>query len=141
MQWEIKSRGDPKWIWGFRFFLMLTFLFFLLQKNFWGAGVVFLIGIVLLYFQLLQIKYTCQLSNEGVKIGDEIYLFSNLKSFWMDKKEGYLYFEKKRGLPPYLSLPFPKEMGEKIENFLKSFLEEVPREESWLEKFERKIGI
>jgi hypothetical protein len=141
MEWEIETRGDPKWIWGFRFFLVLSFFLFLVQKNFWGAGIILLISIVLFYFQSRQIKYVCQLSDEGIKIGDEIYPFSNLKSFWIDKKEGYLYLEKMRGLPPYLSLPFPKEMGSKIENFLKNFLEKVPREESWLEKFERKIGI
>lgn len=141
MKWEIESKGDIKWILGFRILLILSFTLFLLQKNFWGAGTILLIFFAILYFQARKTKYLCEISNEGIKIGEEIYPFSNLKSFWVDKKTGYLYLEKKKGFPPYLSLPFPKEIRGKIRAFLKSFLEEVPREESWLEKFERKIGI
>lgn len=89
-------------------------------------------------------KILFSLSNRGIRIGDRIYLYENLASFWLRYNPPYqkiLLIEPKKFFMPAASVPLGDTDPNEAREYLLKFLKEKYQEESLIETISHLIGL
>jgi hypothetical protein len=89
--------------------LLLLVALFVYLKQYLGAMVVIVLGVVLYTYSKVPAKeIPCLISGEGIKIGEQFYPYTRLKAFWIAQSAPYpiLYLESAHRfkIPLYISL-------------------------------------
>jgi len=124
--------------------LIASFFLFsaLWQKN-------FLLGVmaVLVFFCLNVFGYKkprlfkFTLNSEGIKIKEKMFLFKDLKSFWIfESSPKRIIFQTKSIFNPHLQIPLGNQDPKVVRSFLKKHLPEKEQKESFLDYLAQRIG-
>lgn len=151
MEWEapeyVVSERHPYWHFATLIIAGLLILYSLFTRNF--LFVIIIVMFVIIYDiygrrkpQLLNIAITKQ----GLKVNDKLYTFEDdLNSFWIFYRPPELKtlnFSRKQRFFPDLSFQLEKQNPLKVRELLLKYLpEDIEKEEHFMDKFARKIGI
>ncbi len=86
----------------------------------------------------------CAVTSMGVRMGDRIYEFESLKSFWVDYNPPHardLMIESKRALMPHLKIPLGDVDPLHLREILLRFLREEQHETSLTDTISKRIGF
>jgi hypothetical protein len=121
--------------------LLLLVALFIYLKQYLGAVVVIVLGVVLYTYSNVPAKeISCLVSGEGIKIGERFYPYSSLKAFWIAQSAPYpiLYLESVHRFKAPLSVSLGKEPPEPIRRILLEYLpEKVEKGEDIRDKINR----
>lgn len=89
-------------------------------------------------------KMTFAIEKRGVKVGDHLYPFKELESFWIDyepphKKE--LLLKLKRKIIKHIRIPLGETDPKQIRDIFKKILKEEEYEETFTDIITEKLGI
>lgn len=141
-EWKAQERTPlgKNWQIGTLVFLILSLIFFLWHKNYFGS--ILILIIFLIFFLPKKEKETYfSILNGGVRRADELFPYKNLESFWIFDEANELYLKTKDSYLPYIVLPLNKESIEEIREVLSSFLPEKEAERNIFDVISRRIGI
>lgn len=141
LKWEVrKEKKDKNWQIGVVIFILFSFFFFLSQGNYFGIILIFVI--TFLIFFLPRRKGTqFAILERGVKIGNEVFPWQNLKGFWIFEDPPELYLKSKKSYLPYIILPLLENHPEKVKKIVLNFLPEEEMERGIFDIIERKLGF
>jgi hypothetical protein len=129
--YEEKYRS-PDWFWALGVIAITIAITSIIYSNYFFA-ILILISSGLLYFFATEtpeiIDYT--INDKGLKIKDHIFLFENIKSFYVQKDhKPTLFIKTERFFMPTVSIPIEYDMADSIKNIfdLKKIKEEEMRE-------------
>lgn len=142
-EFEEKSRSK-NWYWIAGIAGLTIIIMSIIFKNYLGAFVFLFYGLI--YFFNIKRKpriFNFIISSAGINIGQKLYKFGELKSFWIfdqpERKE--LSVESKHFFTPYIKIPLADQDSSEIRNFLINFLPETEQEETIMEILERKLKL
>ncbi|MFA4930536.1 MAG: hypothetical protein WC570_01565 [Patescibacteria group bacterium] len=131
-EWEapefIYHEKGKNWVWGLVLATIVFVVIFILLKNYLGIGITILLAIVIYQYAFKQpgpMHYV--VTRDGLLVGEKLYGFSDLESFWISA-EGILYVGTKHYIPPRLSIILISVDIEALEKFLAHYLPKVSRE-------------
>lgn len=143
LEWNIKETKsiNQSWKIGIMIFLILSFAFFLWQKNYFGAMLIFLIAYLIFYLPRKKEKNYFAITDKGALIEKEIFPWGNLESFWVFAEPAEIYFKSKKSYLSYIIFPLPKEHLNNAREILLSFLPEKEAERNFFDVMSKKIGF
>jgi len=113
-----------------------------MDKNYWGAGMVIVISFLIFLFPYCQKEQSFAILKNGIKIGNEMFPWDCLESFWIIEEEPFeIYIKHKRNFPGNIILPFNKKDVNKIKHILSGYLPEQEIKRNFIDKVFRKIGL
>jgi hypothetical protein len=121
------------WFWALGIITVGLFLSAILLKSFLFAFLILLSGFSLaLYSARKPNNISFKINVQGIHIGETIYTYENLKSFWIDyepphKKE--LIVESKKTLMPHIAIMLGEADPLRVRDYLLKFLKEEKIEE------------
>ncbi len=122
-------------------FLIIT----IILKNYTFAIVILLLVFcVYLYTKKEPREINFSLSHRGVSIGDKLYAYNELKSFWIfyePPRLKQLSLQSKKVFSPYIRVPLANQNPNQIRIFLLKYLPEIEQEESLIDILSDKIGF
>ena len=134
LEYEEKDR-DPDWFWALGIIVVTTTLAAIIYNNYFFAVLIILAGTLLGFFAKKKpdlVSYA--LTEKGVSIGSRLYLYENIKSFWIqiahadDMATKDLFFIKtERFYMPVISMPIDLSISEEIHSIMLS--KNIPEEE------------
>lgn len=83
------------------------------------------------------------ITSKGVSINQTVYLFENLKSFWIFYDPGrisQLSLRSKKLIMPYIKIPLGKTNPAKVRQLLIKYIPEKKQEESLIENLAKRVG-
>jgi len=130
-----EKSADWYWWTGLLAILMLV-------AAFWQGS--FLFGVLVLVGWFTVVIYAARpprlvrfaLTERGVLAADKLYLWQDLKSFWVFYKpplHNEISIESKKTLMPYIKIPLGEEDPTKLRDTIKKFLPEEEQEESLID--------
>ncbi len=130
-EYEEKERSVD-WFWALGFIVVASTITAIIYKNYFFAGVLILGGTLLGHFANKTpsiISY--ELNDKGLLINDRLYLYENIKAFWVRTETLPMFFVKsERIFMPILIIPIEKEDGEEIRKIMQSKeIEEIEMKE------------
>lgn len=138
---EKKSQKDVIWQIGAIVFLILVMGLFLYQKNYFGVMTVLIIIFLMFIAQQGNEKIQCAISKKGFRVKNELFLWENIKSFWIFEDSSELSLKIKKGIVQNVSVPIHEKDTERIKKFLLTFLPEEEVQKSLSEIIVKKIGL
>jgi len=113
-----------------------------LWLKYWLMAIAMVLATVA-FFQYSRLKpeeKDYQISEEGIRISERLWPFSELRSFWVVGSDDHLILNlQPLGVKPPLSILLPREVAEEAISFLASYLPQEEREEGVIDKFLRLI--
>lgn len=104
-----------------------------------------LFGIVGYFFSQQEPRVlTFRITEQGVVVGNEIYQYRNLHSFWIftdSEEEPVLSLRTKGSFLPFIHIPLGQEDPNAIREIMLHFLRETKQEHTFIDTFERIINI
>jgi hypothetical protein len=150
LEYEEKER-HPDWFWALGVIVLASSVTSIIFANYFFAVLLIIGGALLGFFAMKKPDMiTYELNDKGLKIKDRIYLFSKMKSFWVQKPvsdEGkimkpLLFIKSDRLLVPIFSVPIEESFVVKIHNlFLKHEVKEEEMKEHPSEKIMESLGF
>ena len=138
---EKKSQKDIKWQIGVIFLLALIVGLFLYQKNYFGTLTMLMIIFLIFFAQKSNEEISCAILKRGFRIKNELFVWQNIKSFWIFENTSELSLKIKKGIVQNISVPIRKKDIKTIRNLLLRFLPEEETHTSLSEIIIRKIGL
>ena len=149
IQWNATEYEHKKhstdWFWAVGIIALSFAITAIIYKN-----ILFALFIILGAFTLLlysarkpQVLYF-ELNSKGVRIGDALYPYHTLKSFWLREgdKGVKLILESQKALMPHMSIPLSPEVGvDAVRAFLLGHLPEEEQKESVSEALMDYLGF
>lgn len=114
---------------------------FLYQKNYFGVLTIVMVMFLIFFAQQGNEEIHCAISKRGFKIKNELFLWENIKSFWIFEGISELCFRIKKGVVQNISVPIKIEDKERIKKILSNFLPEEETQRSLSEIIVKKIGL
>lgn len=143
LEYEAHERG-PNWFLFPGVAALALAIFAVFTKSYFFAAFILLALVVLLaYIKRGPQQISCAIGGEGVRTGETLYPFLNIKSFWIFERDGIneLSLEIKSVLSPFLHLPLGGTNPEKIRNFLLQFIPEEEHKELATDQIARSLGL
>ncbi|MEK9175538.1 MAG: hypothetical protein AAB795_03010 [Patescibacteria group bacterium] len=129
------------WYWWVSLFAIILFVTAIWQKSFLFSVLV-LIGwiTIILYAARKPLLVKCALAERGVIVGDKLYFWQDLKSFWIFynppvRKD--LVITSKRSIMPPLNIHLGSEDPMKIRELMIKFIPEIEQDESLIDSLAR----
>lgn len=134
LEYEEKERSAD-WFWALGIIVVTSSVAAIIFGNYFFAALLFLSGLMLGFFAIKKPEMiTYELNNKGLKIRARIYLYENMKSFWVQADRTgetglhpLLFIKTERAFMPVLSIPIPENLAEDIHSII--FSKSVPEEE------------
>lgn len=127
-EYEEKKRSAD-WFWALGVVVMASSAASLIYGNYFFAMLLVLGGVLLGFFAIKKpgmISY--ELGEKGLKVKDRIFLYENIKSFWVQPGEKpTLFIKSERIFMPILSIPIEQSLAGRIRDFM--LAGDVPEEE------------
>lgn len=143
LEYEVRELG-PNWFLfpGAAALVLLTFAIFT-KSYFFAAFVLLALFVLLAYIKRGPRQISCAIGGEGVRAGETLYPFADIKSFWIFERGGAneLSLEVKSVLSPFLHLPMGDTDPEKTRNLLLQFIPEKEHKELATDQIARSLGL
>mgnify|MGYP001614004482 FL=1 len=121
----------------------LAYIFF--QGEILTAVFFFLVLLIVLVFAFKEKRPVFwEIDRHGVTIDTSFFPYSDLKSFWIEYRPGYIKeisLRSKKWYHGYFKIPFNRENPLEIRELLLEFLPEERHEDSLIETINRNLGI
>jgi len=143
LSWEGRETEEmsKKWQVGIIIFLVLSFSFFLWQKNYFGLILILVIAFLIFFLPKRKGKTYFAILQRGARIGKEVFSWGNLKSFWIFEEPTEIYLKSKKSYLPSIVLPLPKNYFDRAREVLLNYLPEKETERNLFDVIARKIGF
>ncbi len=83
---------------------------------------------IILFAHTLQAPLTlnCRISSDGIQLGDTMYLFGDIESFWVvgTAVGEVLYFQSRRGMKRITKVPLQTQSSAHVRDYLLQYVEE-----------------
>ncbi len=135
-EYEHKERSRD-WYWALGVIVFASAATSAIFGNYFFALLILIGGGLLALFSIKQpdtVNY--EINDKGVKINDQIYLYPNIKSFWIDRETSSLFIRSERMFVPIISIPVEFGMMERLHDI---FLEKKVVEEEMTDHPSEKI--
>lgn len=143
-EFEMVER-DNKWLIYVTISLILIVAYAIYTNSIIMAITFILLGIVgYMHFEREPRILTFRITPDGVAAGRELYLFSNISSFWIFyEPEGkkLISLHTNSYLTPFVHMPIHEEDPVEIREVLLKYIPEVKQEPGIVDAFERLLGI
>jgi hypothetical protein len=134
LEYEEKERSTD-WYWALGIIVVASSITSIILKNYFFAILLIISGILLGFFAIKKPEIVpYELNDKGFQIKNRIYLYENIKSFWVqikspeqNIKNSTLFLKSPRIFMPILSIPIEEELADKIKEILIS--KNIPQEE------------
>jgi hypothetical protein len=149
LAWEAPEfeKQDKSRRWYLVVFIFLAVVaFYAIFKN-WPVMAITFIMIGVTGYLMLQREprsIIFRITHDGIVIGNQIYDFDNMQSFWIFYNPPYekiLSIHLKGSLVPFLHIPVHDEDPVKIREVLMKFIPEIKQEKSMVDTVERILGM
>src|SRR3989344_2586301 len=149
LEYEEKTRSTD-WFWALGIIFVTSSIASIIFGNYFFAALLVLSGLLLGFFAVKKpdaVDY--ELNKKGLKIRNQLYLYENIKSFWVqtDKSEEVklkptLFIHSERVFMPIMSIPIEENMAQKIQDIMLSQnIPEVEMKEHVSEKIMEVLGF
>ena len=155
LEYEERDRS-PDWFWALGIIVATSSIAAIIFENYFFAALLVLSGILLGFFAIKKPDtVTYELNQKGLKIRNRLYLYENIKSFWIQLGptgetnlpavaglKPILFIHSERGFMPVLSLPIDESIAEDIYSIMLSKnVAEVEMKEHASEKIMEVLGF
>jgi len=131
LEYEEKERSAD-WFWALGIIFATSSIAAIIFGNYFFAALLILSGLLLGFFAVKKPDLiTYELNERGLKIGNRLYPYENIKSFWVQLEiKPLLFIHSERVFMPILSIPIEEIMAEEIHSILlaKNVLEKEMKE-------------
>jgi hypothetical protein len=131
LEYEEKERSQD-WFWALGIIIVTSSIASIIYGNYFFAALLVLSGVLLGFFAIKKpeiISY--ELNKKGLKIKNRLYLYENIKSFWVQSGafpntslpeqvviKPILFIKTERIFMPILDIPIEEEMAEDIHSIM-----------------------
>lgn len=149
LEYEEKERSSD-WFWALGVIVATSSIAAIIFENYFFAALLVLAGILLGFFAIKKPDtITYKLDRKGLTIRNRLYLYQNIKSFWVQLDthpetivKPILFIHSERAFMPILSIPIDETMAEDIHSImLAQDIAEVEMKEHPSEKIMEFLGF
>ncbi len=143
-EYEFREKS-PDWFWAVGIISVALIFLSVIFKNFLLAVLILVGGFSLILYSAKKPNIVSfSLTPRGIKIGNKIYDYENLKCFWLNynpptRKE--LLIESKKTFMPHVAIILGGQNPNEIRNYLLRFMKEEKIEESLITSIAKLIGF
>jgi hypothetical protein len=127
LEYEEKEKNTD-WFWALGVIVVAGAIASVIFGNYFFALLLIIAGILMGYFAIKKPDLvTYELNNKGFKMRNRLYLYEDLKSFWVqieipktEIKKPLLFLKSARLFLPILSIPIDEEIAPQIKEILKT---------------------
>src|SRR3989338_4567427 len=149
LEYEEKERSQD-WFWALGIIVATSSIASIIFENYFFAALLVLSGLLLGLFATKKpgtVAY--ELNNKGLKIGNRLYPYENIKSFWVQldtsgetNLKPLLFIHSERAFMPIISIPIDEIIAVKIHSILlERNIAEVEMKEHLSEKIMEILGF
>lgn len=121
LEYEDKERSSD-WFWAFGIIVVTSSIAAIIFGDYFLTALIILSAVLLAFFAKKKpdmISY--ELNNRGLKIGNNLYLYESMKSFWIQTGvKPLLFIHSERAFMPIITIPIEEEMAQEIHSVLAS---------------------
>lgn len=142
-EYEHKDK-TPDWYWALGIIAIAGAAISIIYKNYLFAIFIILAAIILaMYSSRKPEPMNIEISEKGVRIKNEIYPYSMIKSFWIESlpNESHLLLHTKRILMPIIVLNIENNLESKIQQMLSSHTKEEEMKEPVTQRVMEHLGF
>jgi hypothetical protein len=143
LEYEERERTRD-WFWALGIVIVTASLASIILSNYFFAALI-IIGGALLWFFASQKPQTIsyELNERGLKAKNHLYLYENIKSFWVEiEKKPVLFIKSERVFMPMISVPIARENADRIRSvMLAQDITEEPMQEHISDKIMDQLGF
>ena len=126
-EFEYHEKGQNL-VWGLVGVALVLIVLMVILKNWLGIGIVILLAVVVYQYAFKQPnKIHFVLTKDGLLVGEKMYAFKELKSFWISQA-GVLYVDTKQYIPPRLSSELSSVDVKALGKFLEYHVPKIDRQ-------------
>jgi len=142
LEYEHKERSRD-WFWALGVIIFASSATAIIFGNYFFGLLIIISGLLLGYFNTEHPDIvTFELSDKGLKIRDQLYLYPNIKSFWIDREKPTLFIRSERVFVPIISIPLQMEILEAVhDRFVTKGVTEEEMKEHPSEKIMENLGF
>jgi hypothetical protein len=149
LEYEDKERSRD-WFWALGIIIVTAAIASVIFADYFFAALLLLAGFLLGFFATKKPEMvTYELNMRGLKIRNSLYLYENIKSFWVQLDRSgeinikpTLFIQSERIFMPIISIPIDEELAEDIHGIMASQgIPEVPMKEHPSEKIMEVLGF
>jgi len=150
LEWETPEHESPSrhpdWYWGAGAIIVFAIILCIIFGNFL-LGIIIFIGAFSLYLYEIRTPrlITVKITNQGVIIGNELYTYEKIKSFWItDEDEDLpprLLIHYDRALLPTIVIYLEEMDPSRVRAYLKKYGEEEKRSQTFSEAISDALGF
>ena len=149
LEYEEKERSQD-WFWALGIIVATSSIASIIFGNYFFAALLVLSGILLGFFAVKKPDtVTYELNTKGLKIRNRLYLYENIKSFWVQldtsgetNLKPLLFIHSERAFMPIISIPIDEIIAVKIHSILlERNIAEVEMKEHLSEKIMEILGF
>ena len=144
LEYEEKERGSD-WFWALGIIVVASSITSFIYKNYFFGLLLIISGILLGIFAIKKPDLVFyELNEKGLKIKNRLFLYENIKSFWIQKEDSKatLFIKSERMFMPILSIPIKQDSVDEIQNLmLESNIPEEKMKEHVSEKIMDSLGF
>jgi len=149
IEWETESfeshHRDWRWYLVAAVLLLLVLAYAIYSHRWLLSAVVVMVGVALyLSGRMSPEKISCRIDNQGVKVGDKLFTYDQIKSFWISKTVDTIKLNliSVQRFMPVISLLLLSGMEEAVRAALGSRLPESSnRKDDWIDRIGRILRI
>lgn len=125
LEYEERDRS-PDWFWALGIIVVTSSIAAIIFGNYFFAALLILSGVLLGFLATKKPEtVSYELNNKGMKIKSHLYLYENIKSFWVqidttgeNKLKPMLFIKSERVFIPVISIPIDYNMANDIHTIL-----------------------
>ncbi|MFA6301380.1 MAG: hypothetical protein WC609_03475 [Candidatus Paceibacterota bacterium] len=149
LEYEEKERSRD-WFWALGVIVATGSIASIIFENYFFAALLILSGLLLGFFATQKPNMVIyELNDKGLKVSNRLYLYENIKSFWVQldtsgetNLKPILFIHSERVFMPVLSIPIDENIATKIHTiFLEKNIAEVEMKEHASEKIMEALGF
>lgn len=134
LEYEEKERSSD-WFWALGIIVVTSSVAAIIFGDYFFAVLLILSGVLLGFFAIKKPEIIFyELNNKGLKIGNRIYPYENIKFFWVQVAESsqtyikpLLFIHSERAFMPIITIPIEKEDAQEIHSIM--ILKNIPEKE------------
>lgn len=131
LEYKEKTQGTD-WFWALGVIVVATAITTIIFGNYFFAVLIIIGGVLLGYFTIKKPEMVYyELNNKGLKVKDRVFLFEDIKYFWVqaykpaddtktENVEPILFIHTKRFFMPIMSIPIDEHLGSHIRTIMLS---------------------
>ncbi len=148
IEWETFEYDDHNrgtdWYWAIGLIALSLAVSAVIFDNYLFAILIVIATFSLYLFSVRKpLRISVSIGEDGIRIGNDLYRYGTLKSFWIEKKDGRekLLLQSTKTLLPLLSLSIEKVSGESVRGALAPHLPETELHEPFTHALIDYLGL